>query len=123
MPFPRKRSALQFSEQDLLNLESIRKSRTEEKRRTLRAAFLMDAQPPHASVSPKLLALASSSTESGSSRQPGHALIEEANALVDAYAVILDRALTTYQGRIKPEEARSLLVTAYIQRAKLAIVA
>src|SRR5215831_1039825 len=44
MPFPKKRSALQFSEQDLLNLESIRKSRTEEKRRTLRAAFLLDSQ-------------------------------------------------------------------------------
>src|SRR5215468_3792785 len=44
MPFPRKRSALQFSEQDLLNLESIRKSRTEEKRRTLRAAFLLDSR-------------------------------------------------------------------------------
>ena len=44
MPFPRKRSALQFSEQDLLSLESIRKSRTEEKRRTLRAAFLLDSR-------------------------------------------------------------------------------
>jgi len=44
MPFPRKRSALQFSEQDLLHLESIRKSRTEEKRRSLRAAFLLDSR-------------------------------------------------------------------------------
>jgi hypothetical protein len=44
MPFPRKRSALQFSEQDLLTLESIRRSRTEEKRRTLRAAFLLDSR-------------------------------------------------------------------------------
>lgn len=44
MPFPRKRSPLQFSEQDLLQLESIRKSRTAEKRRTLRAAFLLDAR-------------------------------------------------------------------------------
>jgi len=44
MPFPRKRSALQFSERDLLKLESIRKSRTEEKRRTLRAAFLLDSR-------------------------------------------------------------------------------
>src|SRR5215469_13518959 len=44
MPFPRKRSALQFSEQDLLSLESIRKSRTEEKRRTLRASFLLDSR-------------------------------------------------------------------------------
>jgi transposase len=43
MPFPRKRSPLQFSEQDLLRLEAIRKSRTEEKRRTLRAAFLLDS--------------------------------------------------------------------------------
>jgi transposase len=43
MPFPRKRSALQFSEQDLLRLESIRKSRTEENRRTLREAFLLDS--------------------------------------------------------------------------------
>jgi len=44
MPFPRKRSALQFSEQDLLRLESVRKSRTEEKRRALRAAFLLDSR-------------------------------------------------------------------------------
>jgi len=44
MAFPRKRNALQFSEQELLRLESIRKSRTEEKRRTLRAAFLLDSQ-------------------------------------------------------------------------------
>src|SRR5260370_9975468 len=44
MHFPRKRSPLKFSEQDLLKLESIRKSRTEEKRRTLRAAFLLDSR-------------------------------------------------------------------------------
>ena len=43
MPFPRKRSAIKFSEQEMLKLESIRKSRTEEKRRTLRAAFLLDS--------------------------------------------------------------------------------
>src|SRR5450432_2583438 len=43
MPFPRKRSPVQFSEQEMLTLESIRKSRTEEKRRTLRAAFLLDS--------------------------------------------------------------------------------
>jgi hypothetical protein len=50
-------------------------------------------------------------------------LVDEANSLVDAYAQVLDRTLTTYQGRIKPEEARSLLVTAYIQRSKFASVA
>ena len=43
MPFPRKRNALQLSEQEVRKLESIRKSRTEEKRRTLRAAFLLDS--------------------------------------------------------------------------------
>src|SRR6266446_5557216 len=43
MPFPRKRKALQFTEQELDKLESIRKSRTEEKRRTVRAAFLLDS--------------------------------------------------------------------------------
>ncbi len=43
MPFPRKRKALQFTEQELSTLESIRKSRTEEKRRTLRAAILLDS--------------------------------------------------------------------------------
>ena len=50
-------------------------------------------------------------------------LVDEANSLVDAYAVVLERTLTTYQGRIKPDEARSLLVTAYIQRNKLSSVA
>src|SRR6266853_701374 len=44
MPFPKKRSPLQLSEQDILKLEAIRRSRTEEKRRTLRAAFLLDSQ-------------------------------------------------------------------------------
>src|SRR3979490_2547504 len=43
MPFPRKRRAVQFSEEEMLKLEAIRKSRTEEKRRTLRAAFLLDS--------------------------------------------------------------------------------
>ena len=43
MPFPRKRSALQFTEPELRQLESIRKSRTEEKRRTVRAALLLDS--------------------------------------------------------------------------------
>jgi hypothetical protein len=50
---------------------------------------------------------------------PNARLVEEANALVDAYALVLERALTTYQGRVKPDEVRTLLVTAYIQRSKL----
>ncbi len=43
MPFRRKRGALQFTEQERVRLESIRRSRTEDKRRTLRAALLLDS--------------------------------------------------------------------------------
>jgi len=41
MPFPRKRDALQFSAVELRKLESISRSRTEERRRALRAAILL----------------------------------------------------------------------------------
>jgi hypothetical protein len=50
-------------------------------------------------------------------------LVEEAKSLIDSYAAVLDHALTKYQGRIKPEEAKALLISAYIQRSKLAFVA
>jgi hypothetical protein len=40
MPFPKKRKPLQFNEDELRKLESVRKSRSEEKRRSQRAAFL-----------------------------------------------------------------------------------
>lgn len=43
MPFPKKRQQLQFTEEELLRLESIRKSRTQEKRRVLRAAILLES--------------------------------------------------------------------------------
>ena len=43
MPFPRKRSALEFTEEERRRLASISKSRTEQKRRTLRAAILLDS--------------------------------------------------------------------------------
>jgi len=43
MPFPRQRPPLQFTDEELRKLESIRKSRTEEKRRTVRAAILLDS--------------------------------------------------------------------------------
>ncbi len=43
MPFPRRRKPLQFTDEERSRLESIRKSRTEEKRRTLRAAILLDS--------------------------------------------------------------------------------
>ena len=43
MPFPKKRTALQFTEPELRRLHVIRRSRTEEKRRTVRAALLLDS--------------------------------------------------------------------------------
>ncbi len=43
MPFSRKRIALQFTEPELRRLESIRRSRTEQTRHTLRAALLLDS--------------------------------------------------------------------------------
>lgn len=50
--------------------------------------------------------------------QSARTLVDEANALVDAYATVLDRALKTHQGRVKPDEVRALLITSYIQRGK-----
>lgn len=43
MPFPKRRPPLQFTAEELRRLQSIRKSRTEQKRRTLRAAILLDS--------------------------------------------------------------------------------
>lgn len=50
-------------------------------------------------------------------------LVDETNALVDAFAKVLERTLTKYEGRVKPDEVRSLLLSAYIQRGKLSSVA
>jgi hypothetical protein len=51
------------------------------------------------------------------------ALVDEANVLVDCFAQVLARSLSLYQGRVKPDEVKTLLVTAYIQRSKLSSVA
>jgi len=83
-------------------------------------------QPNGAFVVPALPAPAGAASDSGNRKPSARAyslLVDEANSLVDAYAQVLERTLNTYQGRIKPEEARSLLVTAYIQRSKLSSVA
>jgi hypothetical protein len=82
-----------------------------------------DAESTSPTASPKPPALATAATANGRIWQPGTALVEEAYALVDAYAQVLERTLTTYQGRVKPDEARALLITAYIQRSKLSSVA
>ena len=43
MPFHKKRKALQFTTEEVGKLEAIRRSRTEQKRRTMRAAILLDS--------------------------------------------------------------------------------
>src|ERR1019366_5901272 len=71
------------------------------------------------SSTPKPLASAATPAR----KQSGSALVDEANTLVDSFAQVLERSLTLYQGRIKPEEVKALLISAYIQRQKLSSVA
>jgi hypothetical protein len=66
---------------------------------------------------------ASATTSEAPRKQSGSALVDEANALVDSFALVLERSLTLYQGRIKPDEVKSLFVTAYIQRRQFSSVA
>jgi hypothetical protein len=41
-------------------------------------------------------------------------LVDQANELVDAFAQVLERALTKYGGKVKPDEVRSIFLTAAI---------
>jgi hypothetical protein len=75
--------------------------------------------PPSPAATPKPPASATAATPNGARSL----LVQEADALVDAFAQVLERALTTYQGRIKPDEVRSLLLSAYIQRRQLSTCA
>src|SRR5450755_4375917 len=43
MPYPKKRACLRFTSEERGRLETLRKSRTEEKRHTVRAAILLDS--------------------------------------------------------------------------------
>jgi hypothetical protein len=92
-------------------------------------ARLVGEQPNGTFVVPvvpsKPPASASAATNDARRRQPAVSptLVEEANSLVDSFAAVLDHALTAYQGRIKPEEAKALLITAYIQRSKSSFAA
>ena len=82
-------------------------------------------QPNGTMVVPEVLGGAVSA-DSGIRKPAGRAhalLVDEANALVDSFAQVLERSLTLYQGRIKPDEVKALVVTAYIQRSKLSSVA
>ena len=43
MAFPKKRKALVFTQEEVGKLQAVRRARTEEKRRTVRAGILLDA--------------------------------------------------------------------------------
>lgn len=45
-------------------------------------------------------------------------LVTQANVLIDAFAVVLERALTMYGGKVKPDEVRAIFLTAAINCAK-----
>jgi len=44
----------------------------------------------------------------------GGSLADQANDLVDAFAQVLERALTKYGGKVKPDEVRAIFLTAAI---------
>ena len=96
---------------------------------TWEVARLVGEQPNGTFVVPALPSKPPASANAPTSDATGRrsvvsqSLVDEANCLVDSFAAVLDHALTKYQGRIKPEEAKSLLITAYIQRSKLSFVA
>lgn len=53
----------------------------------------------------------------------GGTLVESANALIDAYAEVLNRALVNHEGRVKPDEVRAIFLTAAINFAQKSRVA
>jgi hypothetical protein len=85
---------------------------------TLVVPALAAAATNGAAATPKPGASATGATPAVPRRQPGRSLVEDANALVDDFAAVLEHTLNKYQGRIKPEEAKALLITAYIQRGR-----
>jgi len=56
--------------------------------------------------------------QNSNSSSHSNPLIDEANSLVDAYAAVLERALTKYEGRVKPDEIKSIVLSCYIQQSK-----
>jgi hypothetical protein len=54
----------------------------------------------------------------GNSSTWGDDLLSEANQLVDIYAAAWKYTRERYPGEVKPEEVKSMVITAYIQRGK-----
>jgi hypothetical protein len=91
--------------------------------RTWEIARVAGEQPNGTFAVPALSRPGASATTAERHATAGELLVLEANALVDAYATVLERALSTYGGRVKRDEVRSILLSAYIQRRQLSSVA
>jgi len=48
----------------------------------------------------------------------GMSLVDQANDLVDAFAQVLEHALTKYGGKVKPDEVRAIFLTAAINGSR-----
>jgi hypothetical protein len=48
----------------------------------------------------------------------GASLVDQANDLVDAFAQVLERALTKHGGKVKPDEVRAIFLTAAINGSR-----
>lgn len=68
-------------------------------------------------ATPKPPAMATAATGTGGARNH---LVDEAKRLVDEYAEVLEHARVKHQGRIKPEDVRSLLLSVYIGKGRSA---
>lgn len=78
--------------------------------------------PAAGTVPPKPPAAATAAAPAAERRQesPENAFVEHAKRMVDAYAQVLEHALTTHGGRVKPEEVKSIFVTLVINGGKRA---
>jgi len=70
------------------------------------AAPCSDGQPPK------------NGTNSGNSSASGSPLLAEAKALVDIFAEAWMYASAKYEGRVKPDDVKSFVITAFIQHGK-----
>ncbi len=90
---------------------------------TWKVERVMGAQPNGTFVAPAAGPVspkppASAAEQRGTAGQHRSALVEEACRLVDDFAAVLEHGLTTYNGRVKPDEIQRLFTTVFISRSK-----
>jgi hypothetical protein len=68
-------------------------------------------------ATPKPPATATAASPNGARSRGAEILIAESIELVDAYAAVLNHALTAHNGRVKPDEVKSIFLTCVINLA------